>query len=33
MYATNLLRNGVNIRVVQKILEHTDIKTAARYLQ
>ena len=31
-YATNLLRNGVNIRVVQQLLRHSDIKTTARYL-
>ncbi|HEC77469.1 MAG TPA: hypothetical protein ENI33_09510 [Thermoplasmatales archaeon] len=31
-YATNLLRNGVNIRIVQKILGHADIKTTVRYL-
>ena len=31
-YATNLLRNGVNIRVVQKILGHENIKRTARYL-
>ncbi len=31
-YATNLLRNGVNIRVVQKILGHQSIETTARYL-
>ena len=31
-YATNLLRAGVNIRVVQELLGHTDIKTTGIYL-
>ena len=30
-YATNLLRHGVNIRIVQTILGHEDIATTARY--
>lgn len=32
-YATNLLRNNVNIEVVRKSLGHTNINTTARYLQ
>ena len=31
-YATNLLRNGVNIRVVQYLLGHKKLETTARYL-
>lgn len=31
-FATNLLRNKVNIRVVQELMGHSDIKTTARYL-
>ena len=31
-YATNLLRAGVNIRIVQHILGHADIKTTGIYL-
>ena len=31
-YATNLLRAGVNIRMVQALLGHSDIKTTGRYL-
>jgi len=31
-YATNLLRAGINIRMVQYLLGHADIKTTGRYL-
>ncbi len=31
-YATNLLRAGINIRMVQALLGHADIKTTGRYL-
>jgi len=31
-YATNLLRAGVNIRIVQELLGHADIKTTGIYL-
>lgn len=30
--ATNMLRAGVNIRIVQEILGHTSIETTGRYL-
>jgi len=30
--ATNMLRAGVNIRIVQEILGHSSIKTTGRYL-
>ncbi len=31
-FATNLLRNGANIRIVQQILGHKKLETTARYL-
>jgi len=31
--ATNMLRAGVNIRIVQEILGHSSIKTTGRYLR
>lgn len=31
-YGTNLLRNGVNIRVVQRLMRHSSLETTAGYL-
>jgi site-specific recombinase XerD len=32
-FALRLLRNGVNIRTIQKLLGHTDLNTTAKYLE
>ncbi len=32
-YATNLLKNNVNIEVVKQTLGHTNINTTSRYIQ
>jgi integrase/recombinase XerD len=32
LYGTELLRNGVNIRVVQELMRHADMATTVRYL-
>jgi hypothetical protein len=31
-FATNLVRNGVDVRTVQELLDHSDLGTTAKYL-